>query len=85
MYFYYDKIVLDKIIIFIGKCTMGIYLLHLIVRDRIIKWGFLIWMISIGVNSMVAVIVQSLEILVISYIFTLILGKILVIKVIVGK
>lgn len=85
MYFYYDKIVLDKIIIFIGKCTMGIYLLHLIVRDRIIKWGFLIWMISIGVNSMIAVIVQSLEILVISYIFTLILGKILVIKVIVGK
>lgn len=65
----------EKIILSIGKCTFGIYLIHpMIMGNKFIKTLFLN-LIEKGVNHMVAVCVYCFVIMLISYIIVFIIRK----------
>lgn len=75
---------MEQIILSIGKCTFGIYLIHNLIKDRKVIQDFRIMLISMGMNYMVAVFIQCLLVLFISYVVTYILLKIPILKKLVG-
>lgn len=76
--------VLRKIILSFGGCTFGIYLWHIWVRGTRLYDGVLEILHRIKLNYMISIWIVCLIILVASYIITLVLSKIPVVKKIVG-
>lgn len=74
-----------KTVIFsIGKCTFGIYLWHLAVKERPFITGLLNALKGTGRNRMACIWIVCLVILAISYVITLVQSKIPVLKKLVG-
>ncbi len=75
---------LSKYIRSLGSCTFGIYLLHMIVKDQEIFTDFLNYMISLGLDKLIAVLVYVYVLMIVSWIITFILSKIPLLKKLVG-
>lgn len=75
---------LSKYIRSLGSCTFGIYLLHMIVKDQEIFTDFLNYMISLGLDKLIAVLVYVYVLMIVSWIITFIISKIPLLKKLVG-
>ena len=73
-----------KFILTLGKCSFGIYLFHVFVKDRLGLWTIYDFMISLGMNAMLSSFVVCLIIMTVSYIITLIMSKVPVLRKLVG-
>jgi surface polysaccharide O-acyltransferase-like enzyme len=75
---------IEHLITSLGKCTFGIYLLHMLIMKSSFIKQILNKMIACGAPSLLAVLVQCFIVMLICYIITLILLKIPVLKRLVG-
>ena len=84
--FEYIKIkeIFEKIIISMGSCSFGIYLLHLCIKERDIFYSTLEKMQQSKLNDMLAVLIMCMAVFLIGYVLTFILSKVPIIKKIVG-
>lgn len=67
---------LQRIILSVGKCTFGIYLLHPLVKDLNFMKSFLLILLQKGINAMVSVLLYCVVVMIICYVLTLIAKKI---------
>ena len=74
---------LRKIVLSIGSCTFGIYLLHMFVENFLISFS-LPYILEMGMDRMICIMFSCLLILLVSYIITLITSRLPVIKKLVG-
>ena len=70
----------QKIILSVGSCTFGIYLWHIWIIERSSFNDGLARLKDTGLNNMICILLMCLMTMIISYIITLILSKIPVIK-----
>lgn len=75
--------ILEKIVLSLGKSTFGIYLLHLLVKDKAINMIDI--MTKAGCNHMIAVLVWCFMVMMVCWVITIVLRKIPVIKKLVGE
>lgn len=68
--------VISKILCSVGSCTYGIYLLHIVVKDRPFMKDFTNLMIESGWNYMITYFVFTLVVLLFTYVIVWILRKI---------
>lgn len=70
----------DRIILSLGGCTFGIYLWHIGVKERPLFGKWLRGLQAAGLNYMIAIFIMCFVVLFISYVITLILSKIPLLK-----
>ena len=75
--------IVQSVVQSVGSCTFGIYLWHLLVMEKI-GWDSIRWLRSTGLNYMICAFLMCLLTMIISYITTLVLSKIPVVRKIVG-
>lgn len=75
--------IIQKIILSVGSCTFGIYLLHWIVYRDLFKENVTRFK-GTGLNDMICILLLCLLTMIISYIITLTLSKIPIVKKLVG-
>lgn len=75
---------LKTIIISLGKCTFGIYLLHILIRKSPLYTIILEKLKEANINDMISIIIVCIVIMAVSYLITVILSKIPYIKKLVG-
>lgn len=73
-----------KLIISMGGCTFGIYLIHMWVRDIPFLDSTLIWLKSAGIGNMSCILIICFMIMMLSYIIVLGISKIPYLKKLVG-
>ena len=76
---------IEKIIYSIGECTLGIYLIHPLIKDSTFMKRFLEIMVNAKINHMIVTLIWCLCVLLITYGITYILRKIPVVKKLVGS
>lgn len=74
----------QKIVLSVGSCTFGIYLWHIWVISQDLFKDSLKWLQDTGLNDMICILLMCLLTMIISYIITLILSKIPMVKKLVG-
>lgn len=74
------KIMMKKLVLSLGECTFGIYLVHLIFLKSEMCDNMFRGMATIGINKIVIAVVVCLWVLCLSYIVTVVLRKIPVIR-----
>ena len=73
-----------RIICSMGACCFGIYLWHILVYSYFQLWNLSTWLKSIGMNSMIAAWIMCLVTMLISYVITLAMSKVPILKKLVG-
>lgn len=75
---------LEKGVLSLGKCTFGIYLIHVVVLDSAPMGWLFAFLTGHGVNSMLACLMQCAAVMAVCYGITCILRRIPVVKKLVG-
>ncbi len=74
----------EKLIMSMGKCTIGVYLLHTLIKNAPFSVAFEEAILALGLPPMIAVWIFIFYVFVVCYLITLILQKIPLIKKLVG-
>lgn len=74
----------ERIFLSLGKCTFGIYLIHLLILRKPFMTNILDKLLSFGLNNMIAILIVCLLTTLICYLITAILLKIPILKKLVG-